>query len=405
MRGVGRLNKSPHTAQAFANRHKMRICYLADGRSMHFHRWLRYFSGRGHEMYFISYLPVDDGHIARIENAGAIYLGAITTFHLKRFWVTLRNLRWLKRTLKERGIQALHCHFLGANAWYGALSNFHPLIVSVMGGDVCGKDWKPGNDPRERWLTPLALRRADLITSWSDQLMRVARRHCQADKTIEVVHGGVDLNRFNPGDRPRYLLKRWNLPENARIAFSPRLMRPLYNLDKIAIGAVEVCQKDPHAYFLFAYLNEVKDESYEAKVRDLIREGGASDRVRFIGPIHHDEMVDHYRLADVTVSIPETDGTPMTVLESMACGTPVVVSDIPDYDPHYIEPGETVLSVKPQDTAGLAGAILRLLEGSDLAGRLAAEAGNRVRMTGSYESQMSRMERLYLSLANDGRSV
>jgi glycosyltransferase involved in cell wall biosynthesis len=372
---------------------------------MHFHRWLRYFSGRGHEMYFISYLPVDDGHIERIEDAGANYLGAITTFHLKRFWVTLRNLRWLKRVLKDRGIQALHCHFLGANAWYGALSDFHPLIVSVMGGDVCGKDWKPGNDPRERWLTPLALRRADLITSWSNQLMRVARRHCQAGKTIEVVHGGVDLNRFNPGDRPRYLLKRWNLPENARVAFSPRLMRPLYNLDKIAIAAGEVCKKDPHAYFLFAYLNEVKDESYETRVHDLIRESGASDRVRFVGPIHHDEMVDHYRLADVTVSIPETDGTPMTVLESMACGTPVVVSDISDYDPHYIEPGETVLSVKPQDTAGLAVAILRLLEDSDLAGRLATEAGNRVRMAGSYEAQMSRMERLYLSLANDGRSV
>jgi glycosyltransferase involved in cell wall biosynthesis len=368
---------------------------------MHFHRWLKYFAGCGHEMYFISYLPVNREYVKQIELSGASYIGEIGPFHIKKFWKTLRSLWWLKDVCGDRGIDVLHCHFLGFNAWYAALSGFHPLVVTIMGGDVRGKDWKPGGDLRERWLTPFALRNADLITCWSTQLMQVARRYCRPEKRVEVIHGGVDLNRFNPGDRPQYLLERWNLPQNARVALSPRLMRPLYNLDKIAIAAAEVCKKNPYAYFLFAHLNMAKDESYEAKVHDLVRERGAPDRVRFIGPIPHDEMADHYRLADVTVSIPETDGTPMTVLESMACGTPVVVSDIPDYDHHYIESGKTVLSVRPQDTSGLAEAILRLLGDSDLAKRLAAEAGSRVRMTGSYEAQMSRMERLYLSLVND----
>ena len=379
----------------------MKICYLADGRSMHFHRWIRYFANCGHEMYFISYLPVDDSHIERIEQAGASYLGEIKPFHLKRFTETLRNLRWLRGVFRKKKIQVLHCHFLGANAWYAALSNFHPLIVTVMGGDICGKDWKPGKDLRERFLTPFALRKADLITSWSNQLTHVVRRYCQPDKNIEVVHGGVDLRRFSPGQRSQSLLKRWNLPDNSRIALSSRLMRPLYNLDKIAIAAVEVCKKNPDVYFLFAYLNEAKDESYEKKVLDIISANGISDRVRFIGPIAHNEMTDHYRLADVTISIPETDGTPMTVLESMACDTPVVVSDITDYDASYIEPGETVLSVHPQDSIGLANAILSLINDRDLSTRLVTEAGNRVRAGGSYESQMSRMEKLYQSLINN----
>jgi len=360
-----------------------------------------FFSDRGHETHVISFAPVESRHVKAIEEAGGKFHGVIGGFHLKKFWVTARDLWKLKGVLRRERIDILHCHFLGANTWYAALSNFHPLVVTVMGGDVCGKDWKPGADLRERWLTPLALRSADLVTCWSAPLTQVVRGYCQPEKNVEVIHGGVDLRRFNPGDRPQYLLKRWNLPENARVALSSRLMRPLYNLDKIVIAAGEVCKKNPEAYFLFAHLNEAKDESYETKVHDLIREGGASDRVRFIGPIPHDEMADHYRLANVTVSIPETDGTPMTVLESMACGTPVVVSDIPDYDPHYIEPGKTVLSVKPQDTAGLADAILRLLSEPDLAKQLAAEAGNRVRAGGSYEAQMSRMEELYLSLLSN----
>src|SRR5262245_16533347 len=379
----------------------MRICFFADGRYVHTWRWMRFFTGSGHEAHVISFAPLEPKHVDAIEEAGGKLHGVIGGFHLKRFWVTARDLWKLKSALRRERIDVLHCHFLGANAWYAALSGFHPLVITIMGGDVRGKDWKPGDDLRERWLTPFALRNADLITCWSTQLMQVARRYCRPEKRVEVIHGGVDLNRFNPGDRPQYLLKRWNLPQNARVALSPRLMRPLYNLDKIAIAAGEVCKKNPYAYFLFAHLNEAKDESYEAKVHDLIRERGASDRVRFIGPIPHDEMADHYRLADVTVSIPGTDGTPMTVLESMACGTPVVVSDIPDYDPHYIESGKTVLSVRPRDTTGLAEAILRLLEDPDLANRLAAEARNRVRMTGSYEAQMARMERLYLGLVND----
>ncbi len=380
----------------------MRICYFADGRYVHTHRWMRYFSERGHDVHLISFAQLETRHVRAVEEAGGKYHGEIIGFHLKRFWVTLGEILRLRRILAREKIDLLHCQFLGANAWYGALSNFRPLIVTVMGGDICGKGWRPGDDPRERWLTPFALRRADLITCWSSRLTETVHEYSPPETPVEVVHGGVDLERFCPGERPRYLLERWSLPADAQVVLSSRLMRPLYNLDRIAAAAVEVCRRNPRAYILFAHLNEAKDESYEARVHGIARKSEVSDRIRFIGPIPYEEMADHYRLADVTVSIPGTDGTPMTALESMACGTPVVVSDIPDYDPHYIEPGRTVLAVRPDDVGALCDTILRLLGDPHLAARLAAEAGARVRASGSYEAQMSRMERLYRSLARNG---
>src|SRR6266545_1490571 len=122
----------------------MRICYLADGRSAHFHRWLKYFAGRGYEMSFISYQPINDERVKQIEQSGASYIGAVGPFHVKKFWKTLHSLWWLKKACRESKIDILHCHFLSFNAWYAALSGFHPLVITIMGGgDVCGPDWKP----------------------------------------------------------------------------------------------------------------------------------------------------------------------------------------------------------------------------------------------------------------------
>jgi glycosyltransferase involved in cell wall biosynthesis len=179
-------------------------------------------------------------------------------------------------------------------------------------------------------------------------------------------------------------------------------MRPLYNLDKIASAAATVCAAVPEAYFVFAVLPVSTDEAYRAKVQEIFSQGSARDRVRFVGPISHDEMPDYYRLADVTISIPSSDGTPMSVLESMACGTPVIVSRIPNYDAHYIEDQKTVLMVDQTDPDAIATTLVRLLQDPALAERIAAEAKQRVVASASYESQMAKMNELYEQVSRKG---
>jgi len=376
----------------------MRICYLADGRYIHARRWLRYFSAHGHEMSLLSFAPMTQQHVDAVEETGARYLGELGPFYLKRFWSTAAQLLRLRSLLRKEKIDVLHSHFVGVNAWYGALSRFHPNVITVMGGDILGDDWKPGPDIRERRLTPFALRNADLITCWSNNLIPVVRRFSGPKVPIEVVHGGVELERFFPAPRPEYLLERLQLPNAARVVLSPRLMRPLYNLDQIAKAVKQVCAAVPNTYFIFAVLPEAKDCVYEERVRDILSRDSTTDRVRFVGAIPHAEMADYYRLADVTVSIPSSDGTPMSVLESMACGTPVLVSRIPNYDTHYIEQDKTVLMADPADADAVAEALIRLLQDRSLARAIASEAEQRVRTTGSYESQMAKMNALYEGL-------
>jgi L-malate glycosyltransferase len=377
----------------------MRICYLADGRYIHSHRWLRYFSNHGHQTFLFSFAPLTTSNIDAVEKAGAKYLGELSPFHLKRFWRTTAQISRLRRLLREEKIEVVHSHFVGVNAWYGALSRFHPTVITVMGGDILGEDWKPGPDIRERCLTPFALRNADLITCWSNKLIPVVRRYSRPEVPIEVIHGGVELERFFAGPRPQYLLERLGLPQTARVILSPRLMKPLYNLDTIASAAEQVCAAVPETYFVFAVLPAGKDDSYEVKVREILERGAVKDRVRYVGSIPHNEMADYYRLADVTVSIPSSDGTPMSVLESMACETPVLVSRIPNYDAHYIEDQKTVMMADQTDPGAVATALIRLLQDPALAQGLAAEAKRRVVESASYESQMAKMNELYEKVA------
>ena len=376
----------------------MRICYLADGRYIHTRRWMAFFKNRGHEMHLVSFAPLNSEHVEAFKSAGVKYHGSIGPFYLKRWWLTMGSLRFLRGVLTREKIQILHSHYLGANAWYAALTGFRPLVLTIMGGgDVTGPDWRP-RGRRERLMTPYALRRADLVTSWSKTMADVVRMYCRSDIRVETVHGGVDLTRFHPGPASDELRRKLSLTADMKIVFSPRLMRPLSNITTIATAAREVCNKVPNAVFLFAAPTEEQDRAYENKIKEILRSTGLEHRARFVGAIPHQEIADYHRLADVTISIPSTDGTPMTVLESMACQTPVVCGDIPDYDRQYFANGETVLAADVADSNSVAAALISLLDNRELALKLATEAHCRVTHWGSHDAQMTLMEQLYYEL-------
>ncbi|MDQ3801023.1 MAG: glycosyltransferase family 4 protein [Acidobacteriota bacterium] len=374
----------------------MRICYFADGRSVHTKRWIGYFAQRGHEMHLISFKPMEPEHVAEMEEIGVRCHGHVGDFHLKKFWLTWKDLQKVRRVLKREKIDILHSHFLGTSAWFGTLSFFKPHIVTVMGGDVKGETWQPNANIQERMLTPMALEKADAVTVWSNNIGKIVSRYRTKKPVFETVHGGIDLQRFTPAaEKPKYILERLNIPAGKPVIFSPRIVRRLYNIDRIARAAGLVCDKLPDTYFIIALPTIILDEEYTEEIKKIFAENAARDRVRYVSTIPHDEIADYFRAADVTVSIPVTDGTPMSVLESMACATPAVIGDLPDYDADYFENEKTVLTVDVDNPQAVADAVLRYLNEPDFAAQIAGEALRRVRESASRDFQMNKMERIY----------
>lgn len=375
------------------------ICYFADGRSVHTRRWIKFCVEQGHEMHLISFAPMTERNVADLEELGVKCHGEVVNFHIKKLWLTLGEIKKIRNILSREKIEILHCHYLGINAWFAALTGFHPFVITIMGGgDVVGENWKPNSSRRERFLTPLALRRADLITSWSPLMANIIKPYCRPETPIEVIHGGIHLENFYDGEKPKHLLEKWSIPVDAKIIFSPRLMRPLSNIHQIANASHEISAKFPNTFYVVAFPNTVVDGEYAEKVKQIFAESPAKDKVRFVSEIAHNEIADYFRLADVTVSIAATDGTPMTVMESMACETPTVMGNLSDYDKRYFEDHKTTLMIDINEPHEVAQATIELFQNAELRDKIVKEARKRVEETGSYETQMLKMDKLYKDL-------
>jgi L-malate glycosyltransferase len=119
------------------------------------------------------------------------------------------------------------------------------------------------------------------------------------------------------------------------------------------------------------------------------------DYVKLVPSLPNDQMPAYLSAADCVASIPDTDGTPMTVMEAFACETPCVVHDLPDYDPELFQDSQTVLRAPLRDPQGLANAVVRLIREPELRETLVRNGLATVKERASYQVEMHRLEELY----------
>jgi glycosyltransferase involved in cell wall biosynthesis len=134
-------------------------------------------------------------------------------------------------------------------------------------------------------------------------------------------------------------------------------------------------------------------ESLRAQARDL----GVGDKVVFLGEIQNDETVPYYHAADVfaLASIARSEAFGIVQLEAMACGKPVVNTDLASGVPFVSLHGETGITVPPQDPDALAAAINLLLDREELRAQYGRAARRRVEQEFSLDRMVNRTLRLY----------
>ena len=105
-----------------------------------------------------------------------------------------------------------------------------------------------------------------------------------------------------------------------------------------------------------------------------------ADKVCLLGGLSDDEITAHYHACDVFVlpSVANTEGFGLVQLEAMACGKPVVNTNLPTGVPYVSVDGETGITVPPGDSLAIAAAVNRLLGDPDLRRRLGENGRRRV---------------------------
>jgi L-malate glycosyltransferase len=265
---------------------------------------------------------------------------------------SLRLSRAIGALARELRPDVVHAHWLPEFGWIAARERLHPLVVSAWGSDVFGVTGLGRQRSRK------ALSEAELVLADSADLAQ-ATSELGGGVPVEVVRWGLDLERFSPGDAAA-ARSALGIPPDGPLVVSVRGAEPLYNPELVLAAFALLRERRPDARLLL--------KSPHAALAP------AGERVTILGNVPFDRMPDVYRAADVVVSLASSDSSPRSVWEALACGRPVVVSDLP-WAREELEDKRNAL-LTPLDAHAVAEAIERALDSPSLGaeGRVLAQA-------------------------------
>jgi glycosyltransferase involved in cell wall biosynthesis len=168
-------------------------------------------------------------------------------------------------------------------------------------------------------------RRANRFIVLSEAFKRIlAESYGVNPALIEIIPGGVDIERFNPPQSRIEAREALGWPTDRPIVLAVRRLMTRMGLEELIDSAIDIRAQSPEALVLIAGRGRLGDV-----LADRVRRQGLSDHVRLTGYLPDDQLPLAYRGADLTV-VPSIamEGFGLVVVESLAAGTPVLVSDV-----------------------------------------------------------------------------
>jgi glycosyltransferase involved in cell wall biosynthesis len=338
-------------------------------------------------------MPEDGGNVTAEDFAayGVVYQRLDIASGLR-----LGSLFDLHRLLRHEGYDILHCHGARA-ALYGRLAviplgDRRPRVVYTVHGLAAPHYTWP-----KRWTLLLAER---LLAPWTDAFIGV----CEAERAaivaagigppdrVHVVRNGIDTALFRQVSPPRAAWRNvLEVPSSVPLITTVARMYFPKDFDTLLRAFDVVHAQQPQAHLLI-----VGDGPYRPRVEAQIAELDLEHNVTVAGVRRDIDRV--LATSDIFVlSTTEGEGLPLTILEAMASGLPVVASDVAGIGEAVVH-GETGLLVPPKDAAALAGSILELLGDSGKARTLGQKGLARVRESFTVEKMVSETAAIYLKL-------
>ena len=358
----------------------MKICYLANARSIHTKRWAKHFVSRGYEVIVVSY------QFGEIEGIRTICLSkSISVSNLE----ILRLLPRVRHIVREIWPDILHAHYATSYGIAGVISGKHPLVVTAWGSDVLitpEKSWA------YRQMVSFVLSRADLVTTTAQHVTQHIIKKGYATKSkIVTLPFGVDLKYFNSNQRTRLH------GEVPTLVISTRHLDHGYDVDTYVRAIPKVLNSCHHVRFMI-----VGDGPLRGQLEQLAVNLGVRDKIDFRGNISHQEMPVLLKQSDVFVTTSPSDANNVSLNEAMACGVFPIVTDIPA-NRAWVEHRRNGLIFPCRDVDQLADSIIEALLQPEWRLKVMDINWEIIRTQASWALSMAEMENHYFRLIQESR--
>ena len=362
----------------------MKVLLLGNPESPHTVRWVKALAFKGVQVRLLSLNKVPEYLFADQSNVEVQTLGLSNRFVMHknpRFIkiVYLRILPTMKRAIKSFRPDILHSHYVSSYGLLGALTDFHPYVISIWGSDIY-------RFPHRSWMNRLlvthSLNKADAILSTSDNMVSQIKRFTR--KPVEIIPFGIDTNTFRPVGL--------NSRENPFVIGTVKNLKKIYGIDILIKAFKRITDWNSDLDLKLLIVGEGRERR---NLERLANKLGISQKIEFVGNVEPDQVPYYINRMDVFAALSvcrESFG--VSVLEAGACQKPVVVSNVSGFT-EIVRHNFTGLVVPQNDVSKSAEALHRLIHNPSLRYELGGNARTHVEEHYGFASSISGLLKIY----------
>lgn len=247
----------------------------------------------------------------------------------------------ISEVIKNEGLDLLHVHYaiphavcaiLGrdmAGSNIGIVTTLHGTDITVLGSDSSLKE-----------AIRYGIEKSDIVTAVSNSLRDQTYELIQPDKTIETVYNFVDEREYHPKSETK-------LKEQLGIDAAEKVMIHVSNFRNVkrvqdVIKTFSLAHQQINCKLLL-----VGDGPEMGRIIQQVRDLEIEEHVLFLGK--RDDLAEFYSISDIKLLLSEKEAFGLVLLEAMACGVPVIGTNIGGM-PEIINPGVNGFLVELGDT-------------------------------------------------------
>lgn len=238
-------------------------------------------------------------------------------------------------------------------------------------------------------FTAWLIRRMDGVVATS----RKTAAYLQVPNTV-VMHG-IDTARFSPAEDVAAAKKALGFDPHVHIAGCFGRIRHQKGTDLFVEAMLQTLPQHPDWIGIVAGRTTAEHAGFEKGLREKIAAAGLSDRIRFVG--EHKDIERWYQILSLYVAPQRWEGFGLTPLEAMACGVPVVATDVGAFSEMIVE-GETGAVIEKDSLPAISQAVSRYLGDSVLREAASQAACRHIRENFPLEREAQQLIAIYRQL-------